>query len=194
MNLNGKKIILASNSPRRKELLNCLGIDFTIDTGDNFKEYMSHSVPANQLPCIMAEGKSHGFHRSLEEDEILITADTVVILGDEILGKPKDRDDAIRMLKMLSANMHVVVTGVTIRTATSEETFSDSTNVWFKELTDNEIEYYIDNYKPFDKAGAYGTQEWLGLIGIKKIEGSFYNVMGLPVHKLYLELQKFINQ
>ena len=192
MDLKGKKIILASNSPRRRELLRGLDIDFEVDTGNNFNENYSIDVPHRQVPVLMSKGKSHGFHRELREDEILITSDTMVLCGEEVLGKPHSRDDAVRMLKSLSGNEHIVVTAVTIRDAHREETFADTTKVHFRELDDDEIDYYLDKYRPYDKAGAYGVQEWIGYVGISGIEGSFYTVMGFPVLRVYQELQKFL--
>lgn len=190
-----KKIILASNSPRRRELLKGLDVEYTVDTENNFVESMDASVEAHQIPVLMSVGKSHGFHRDLNEDEVLITADTVVIVGDEgdkVLGKPHSREEAVDMLRMLSGRTHEVVTAVTVRDASREETVTDSTLVTFERLEDSEIEYYIEKYKPFDKAGAYGVQEWIGYVAISRLEGSFYNVMGFPVHKVYRELQKFL--
>lgn len=192
MDIKGKRIILGSNSPRRKELLAGLNIDFTVDTGNNFEERYSSGTPHMQVPVLMAEGKSHGFHRPLAGDEILITSDTMVLCGNEILGKPKDKADAIRMLRLLSGRDHQVVTAVTLRDCRRCETISDVAHVWFKELTDNEIDYYIEHFKPFDKAGAYGIQEWIGYIGITRIEGSFYTIMGFPVHLVYKKLTGFI--
>lgn len=190
-----KKIILASNSPRRRELLNGLDVEYTVDTENNFVESMDASVEAHQIPVLMSVGKSHGFHRALNEDEVLITADTVVIVGEEgskVLGKPHSREEAVAMLRMLSGRTHEVVTAVTVRDVSREETVTDSTLVSFERLEDGEIDYYIDRYKPFDKAGAYGVQEWIGYVAISRLEGSFYNVMGFPVHKVYRELQKFL--
>lgn len=191
-----KSIILASNSPRRRELLNGLDIDYTIDTGNNFIESIDTEVEPHQVPVSMSVGKSHGFHRCLNQDEILITADTVVIVEDKgrktVLGKPHSREEAIDMLKTLSGKTHEVVTAVTIRDMEKEKTFSDSTFVTFESLTDEEIGYYIDKYKPFDKAGAYGVQEWIGYVAISRLEGSFYNVMGFPVHRIYKELKSFL--
>ena len=146
----------------------------------------------------MSIGKSHGFHRPLEKDEILITADTMVILPPsgnrpgEILGKPHGREDAIRMLHDLSGREHHVTTAVTIRTTEREETFSTTTEVWFKRLTDEEITYYVDTFEPFDKAGAYAIQEWIGYAGITRIEGSYFNVVGFPVQRVYEALQRFL--
>ncbi|MBQ6254291.1 MAG: septum formation protein Maf [Bacteroidales bacterium] len=192
MDTRGKKIILASNSPRRKELLASLDIDFTVDTGTSFVEEYAYDTPHEEVPELMSLGKSLGFHRDLEPDEILITSDTMVLCGKEILGKPVDKDDARRMLRLLSGREHQVITAVTIRDAHREKTFSVTSNVFFKELSDNEIDYYIETYKPFDKAGAYGIQEWIGYIGITGIEGSFYNVMGFPTQRFYDEFQDFL--
>ena len=193
MDLHGKRVILGSNSPRRRELLKGLDIDFEVDTQNNFEESFIEGIPFEEVPRLMAEGKSHGFHRPLTNDEILITADTMVIIpGKEILGKPKDRDDAFRMLGDLSGREHKVVTAVTLRSTLKEETFSVSTKVFFKQLTDSEIAYYVDNYKPYDKAGAYAIQEWIGHIGITGIEGSYFNVVGFPVQRVYEALLRFI--
>ena len=192
MDLNGKRIILGSASPRRKELLKGLDIDFVVDTGNSFRENFRELKNFHEIPSIMSEGKSEGFHRPLEDDEILITADTIVICSGEVLGKPSDRDDAVRMLGTLSGRQHEVVTAVTIRSNERKETFSDLAKVRFGELGDSDIEYYIEKYRPFDKAGAYGVQEWIGYIGIESMEGSFYTVMGLPVHKVYRHLKDFL--
>lgn len=188
----GKRIILGSNSPRRRELLAGLGIDFTVDTGNSFAESAEPGVEAHQVPVDMSLGKSHGFHRPLEDDEILITADTVVIIDGRVLGKPHSREEAEAMLHTLSGRTHEVVTAVTIRDKRGEKCFSVSSIVEFCRLEDWEIDSYIDNFKPYDKAGAYGVQEWIGYVGISRIEGSFYNVMGLPVQRLWQELKKFL--
>ncbi|MCR5408709.1 MAG: Maf family nucleotide pyrophosphatase [Bacteroidales bacterium] len=193
MDLKGNHIILASGSPRRRELLKGLDIDFEIDTNNNFKESFSPDTPFDDVPRLMSEGKSYGFHRPLKEGEILITADTMVILpGKEILGKPRDREDAMRMLRDLSGRSHHVITAVTIRDIYKKETFTVTTEVWFKDLTESEISYYVDKYKPFDKAGAYAIQEWIGHIGITRIEGSYFNVVGFPVQRVYEALLRFI--
>ncbi len=192
MDTHGKKIILASNSPRRRELLAALDIDFTIDTLTSFVETYPQDTPHEKVPGLMSLGKSLGFHRPLDADEILVTSDTMVLCGKEILGKPSDRSDAVRMLKLLSGREHQVITAVTIRDFKREKTFSVTSNVFFKQLSDEEIDYYIDTYKPFDKAGAYGIQEWIGYIGITGIEGSFYNVMGFPTQRFHDELLDFI--
>lgn len=193
MDTRGKKIILSSNSPRRRELLAGLNIDFTIDTDTSFIERYSPDTPHVKVPELMSEGKSNGFHRELDENEILVTSDTMVLCGSEILGKPRDREDAVRMLKLLSGRKHQVISAVTIRDSHRSKTFSVTTDVYFKNLSDNEIDYYIDNFKPFDKAGAYGVQEWIGYVAITRIEGSFYNVMGFPTQRFYEELQDFLH-
>lgn len=192
MDIKGKKIILASGSPRRKELLEGLNIDFEIDTRNNFEEVYSEETPHESIPAVLSEGKSFGFHRPLEKNEILITSDTLVLCGDLVMGKPHSRDEAAQMLRVLSGREHKVITSVTVRDSSRHETVSDAAIVYFKELSDNEIDYYIDTFKPFDKAGAYGIQEWIGYIGIGKIEGSYFTIMGLPVHLVYQELLKFI--
>lgn len=187
-----KKIILASNSPRRQELLRGLDVEFTVDTGNTFEESSEPGVDPEQVPADMALGKSRGFHRPLEDDELLITADTVVIVDDKVLGKPHSREEAIDMLRLLSGREHKVVTAVTMRSNSLEESFSDCTLVRFEDMKDEDISYYVDTYKPFDKAGAYGIQEWIGYALISSIEGSFYTVMGFPVHRVYRELPKFL--
>ena len=192
MDTKGKKIILGSNSPRRKELLAGLNIEFTVDTGNTFEEIYSEDTPHHRIPEVLSEGKSYGFHRPLEEDEILITSDTLVLCEDRVMGKPRSREEAIDMLRCLSGREHKVITAITLRDSKSRKTSSDTAIVRFKELSDNEIEYYIDTFKPFDKAGAYGIQEWIGYIGIGQIEGSFFTIMGLPVHLVYQELLNFI--
>jgi len=198
MDLRGKHIILGSNSPRRRQLLAGLDIDFEVDTGNNFEESFGPEVPYSEVPLLMSRGKSHGFHRPLGPEEILITADTMVILPPaegrpgEILGKPHGREDAVRMLKDLSGRMHHVTTAVTLRDATREESFTCTTEVWFKPLSAEEINYYVDTYKPFDKAGAYAIQEWIGHIGITRIEGSYFNVVGFPIQRVYEHLLKFL--
>lgn len=193
MDTKGKKIILGSNSPRRKELLAGLDIEFTADTGNDFEEVYSPDTPHERIPEALSEGKSYGFHRKLENDEILITSDTLVLCGDRVMGKPHSREEAIDMLRHLSGRGHKVITAITLRDNKRCRTSSDTSIVYFKELSDNEITYYVDNYRPYDKAGAYGIQEWIGYIGIDKIEGSYFTIMGLPVHLVYDELLKFID-
>lgn len=192
MDTKGKKIILGSNSPRRRELLGGLDIEFTVDTGNTFEEVYDPTTPHERIPEVLSEGKSYGFHRALEANEILITSDTLVLCGERVMGKPHSREEAIDMLRCLSGREHKVITAITLRDCDRSTTTSDTAVVYFKELTDNEIEYYIDQYKPFDKAGAYGIQEWIGYAGIGRIEGSYFTIMGLPVHLVYKELLNFI--
>ena len=183
---------LASASPRRRELLKGLDIAFTVEPGKDEREAFSDDLPHYAIPEFLARHKSETFHRPLEADEILITADTLVFLDEQILGKPHDRDEAVAMLRALAGRTHTVVTGVALRTRERIHTFSDTTEVDFKDLTDEEIDYYVDNYRPYDKAGAYGVQEWIGYAGITAIRGSYFNVMGLPVQRLYTELCGFL--
>ena len=187
-----KRIILGSNSPRRRELLAGLDIPFTVDTGNSFEERLEPGLEAHEVPLRLSEGKSLGFHRPLEPDEVLITSDTVVIVEREVLGKPHSREEAVAMLRRLSGRAQVVFTAVTIRDCARRETFSVSTRVVFEPLSQAEIDHYVDKYRPYDKAGAYGIQEWIGYVGISSIEGSFYNVMGFPVHRVWHELQRFL--
>ena len=187
-----KKLILASNSPRRQELLKGLDLPFSVDTLTSFEESAEPGVEAHKLPSDMALGKSLGFHRELDEDEILVTADTVVIIDGEPLGKPHSREQAVSMLRTLSGRTHEVVTAVVIRTREELREFSDSTMVTFCDIPEDEICTYVDRYKPYDKAGAYGVQEWIGYVGISRLEGSFYNVMGFPVHKVWAELRELL--
>ena len=192
METKGKKIILGSNSPRRRELLGGLDVDFTVDTGNTFTEEYDPETPHERIPEVLSEGKSFGFHRELADDEILITSDTLVLCDGRVMGKPHSYEEAFEMLRWLSGKEHKVITAVTIRDRQTTSTSSDTAIVHFKELSDNEIYYYIDKFKPFDKAGAYGIQEWIGYIGIEKIEGSYFTIMGFPVHLVYQELIKFI--
>lgn len=182
--------ILASKSPRRQELLKSLGIHFQVKTKDVDENYPAELSP-DQIPGYLAEKKANAFADDLNNNDLLITADTIVVLNEKVLEKPDDYDHAYEMLSALSGNMHEVITGVCLSSTNKSVTFSALTNVQFKKLTAAEIDYYITNFKPFDKAGAYGIQEWIGSIGISHIEGSFYNVMGLPLQKLYEEIQKF---
>ncbi|MBO1362470.1 septum formation protein Maf [Prevotella sp. A2931] len=189
--MNFKQIILASNSPRRKELLAGLDIDFTISVKPDIDETYPPNLAPREVPVYLARKKAQAYMDELDHQELLITADTVVIVGDEILGKPCDDDEAKRMLTLLSGKTHLVTTGVCLATLRKTRTFSVTTQVTFKELTADEINYYILKYRPFDKAGAYGIQEWIGYIGVTNLEGSFYNVMGLPVQRIYQEMQSF---
>lgn len=185
------KLILSSGSPRRKELLKGADIDFSVDIANNFEEVLPDGIKPEEVPVYMAKGKSHGFHRELDHDEILLTADTIVIAEGRVLGKPHSCEQAKEMLKLLSGKAHEVRTSVVLRSREKELVFTDVTKVIFASLSEEEIDYYIERYKPFDKAGAYGIQEWIGFIGIKSIEGSYFNVMGLPIQRVYEELKKF---
>ena len=190
-NLNKYHIILASKSPRRQELLRGMGVDFSILTKET-DESFPPEMPLDEVPKYLSLQKSLAFNEDeLPAGFLLITSDTVVICEGEILGKPKDKADAVRMLQMLSGKTHHVVTGVTVRSAEKTESFAVRSNVTFAALDDEEIDYYIEHCKPYDKAGAYGIQEWIGYVGISGLEGSFYNVMGLPTRKLYQCLKSF---
>ena len=185
-------VVLASNSPRRRELLADLGIEFQVRTMSGIDENYPLDMPVMEIAEFISRKKAHAYKGEMNPGELVITADTVVILGDEVLGKPKDADDARRMLRELSGKTHKVVTGVTIATIDNISSFSAVTDVEFAELSDDDINYYVDNFKPLDKAGAYGIQEWIGCMGVRHINGSFYNVMGLPLHRLYTELNHFL--
>ena len=187
-------VVLASNSPRRKELLGDLGIEFQVRTMKGIDESYPDDLPVLEIAEYISRKKAHAYKTEMHPDELIITADTVVILGNEVLGKPKDADDACRMLRELSGKTHKVVTGVTIVTTDATRSFSAVSDVEFAELSDEDINYYVDNYRPLDKAGAYGIQEWIGYMGVRNINGSFYNVMGLPLHRLYTELNTMLNE
>lgn len=180
------KIILSSNSPRRRELLAGLGVDFEVKVIKGVDESYPDTLPSKDVAEYIAREKAAAYE--VADDELVITADTVVIVGDDILGKPHDAAEAHAMLRKISGRTHHVVTGVCMKTNQELHSFSVMTGVTFKELTDSEIDYYIEHYKPFDKAGAYGIQEWIGYIGVTGLEGSYYNVMGFPVQRVYAEL------
>lgn len=190
--LSDCRLILASHSPRRRELLAGCGLQFTLADNYEVDERYPDDLPADEVAAYLSRLKSESFPRELSDGEVLITADTVVLLQDRILGKPSGREGAIGMLRDLSGRNHRVITGVTLRRRDGIETFDSRTEVWFKPLTAEEIRYYVDTFQPYDKAGAYGIQEWIGYVGIERIEGSFYNVMGLPVQKLIARLEKFV--
>lgn len=185
------RIILASASPRRKELLSKLDIDFTVKSLYDVDESFPASLPVVQVPQYISRKKADAYRQEMQENDMVITADTVVAVGRRILGKPKSAEEARVMLKLLSDRYHRVVTGVTIMTAKRTETFATVSRVRFARLNDEEIDYYISKYKPFDKAGAYGIQEWIGMVGIIELNGSYFNVMGLPVQRLYSKLKEF---
>jgi len=190
-NLKKYHIILASNSPRRQELLAGLDIDFEVKVLPYIDENYPKNLPLQQIAEFIAKEKADAYRRVMRSGDLIITADTVVIAGEEVMGKPKDVADAHRMLRKLSGCTHQVITGVCLTTFDSQRVFSVSTDVTFKQLTDEEISFYIDTYRPFDKAGAYGIQEWIGYVGVTGLSGSYFNVMGLPVQRIYTELTTF---
>lgn len=190
-NLNKYKILLASKSPRRRELLQQLRIPFSVVTIGGLDESYPDDIPAVDVPQYISEKKGNAYSSAIHDNELIITADTMVICGDRILGKPKDTDEAKEMLRLLSGRTHLVSTGVSITARDKRTSFTTVTEVDFAELTDDEINHYVENYLPLDKAGAYGIQEWIGAIAVTGIRGSYYNVMGLPVHRLYQELRHF---
>ena len=190
--LKGHRIILASKSPRRHELLKGLGFDFEVRTKD-VDESFSDDLKGADIPLYLSKQKADAFVDELKANEILITSDTVVWLGDKVFNKPETVEEAVDMISTLSGRMHEVITAVCLTSVNKQVIFHDLTSVHFAKLEKADIEWYVNKYKPFDKAGAYGIQEWIGYAGIDKIEGSFYNVMGLPTQKLYIELKKFLN-
>ena len=184
-------IILASNSPRRRELLSGLDLDYEVKVLPDIQETYPADLPTAEIPLYIAAEKADAYRNEMKPGELIITADTVVVLGNKVLGKPADLDEASRMLHALSGHTHQVITGVCLTTLEKQRRFSVSTNVTFGTLTDDEIQYYVEKYRPLDKAGAYGIQEWIGYIGVTGLEGSYYNVMGLPVQRIYSELKLF---
>lgn len=191
--LKDYRLILASQSPRRRQLLTGCDLPYELAGDYEVEEKYPPQLPAEDVPIYLSKLKSEAYPHALDEKDILITADTVVIVGAQIVGKPADRTDAIRILQLLSGRSHRVITGVTLRSQGRGRTFDARSEVFFRSLSLEEITYYVDKYQPYDKAGAYGIQEWIGYIGIERIEGSFYNVMGLPVQRLHEELNKFIS-
>ena len=189
-NLKKFNIVLASNSPRRKELMSGLGVDYVVKTLPDVDESYPDTLQGEEIPAYISREKAEAYQSMIEPDELLITADTIVWMNGEVLGKPKDREDAIRMLRKLSGAYHQVITAVCLTTKGWQNSFTVTTDVTFAVLSEEEIVYYVDKYSPMDKAGAYGVQEWIGFIGVESISGSYYNVMGLPVQKLYRELIK----
>lgn len=189
-NLKKFKIILASNSPRRKELMSGLGVDYVVRTLPDVDETYPDTLSGADIPEYIAREKADAYRQTMERDELLITADTIVWLNDQVLGKPKDRQEAIEMLQQLSGQAHQVFTGVCLTTTDWQKSFTATSDVLFAELSDDEIEYYVDRYMPMDKAGAYGVQEWIGYVAVQSISGSFYNIMGLPIQRLYTELKR----
>lgn len=189
--VDGYKVILASNSPRRKELLEGLGINFEVRTLSNIDESYPDTLKGEDIPMYISGKKAEAYKQGMADDEMIITADTIVYDHEQVLGKPKDRGEAMRMLRELSGHAHKVITGVSIVTKEKTTQFASTSKVTFAELTDEEIAYYVDTYKPYDKAGAYGIQEWIGYVAVTRIEGSYFNVMGLPIQRLYTELKQF---
>ena len=185
------KIILASNSPRRKELLAGLDLQFEVRVLQDIDESYPHDLPTLKIAEFISKKKADAYVETMADDELVITADTVVILGDEVMGKPHDEADAKRMLGELSGRTHQVATGVTLSTKERQMSFSVVTDVTFKQLSADEIDYYVRTYHPMDKAGAYGIQEWIGYIGVTALKGSYFNVMGLPVQRIYEALETF---
>lgn len=190
--LTGYKLVLASGSPRRKDLLGGLNIPFEVWPTEHQDESFPSGLDTEIIPQYLAKKKSLAFTGKLDNSTILITSDTIVACNGMLLGKPADMVEASNMLKLLSGNMHTVVTGVCISSSSRSATFQSSTNVYFRNLSAEEIDYYVQHYNPLDKAGAYGVQEWIGFVGVERIEGSYFNVMGLPVQRLYIELVSFL--
>ncbi len=186
------RLLLASQSPRRKELLAGSGLKFECAPKFEVEERYPADLEAEQVPLYLSQLKSKGYPHPLAEEDILLTADTVVIAEGSILGKPHSREEALEMLTLLSGREHTVVTGVTLRSKSHITSFSASSKVFFRPITPDEAAYYVDHYRPYDKAGSYGIQEWIGYVAIERIEGSFYNVMGLPIQRVYVELEAFL--
>ena len=187
------RLLLASQSPRRRELMSGCGFPYELAPKFDCEERYPAELAAEEVPRYLSRLKSEAYPAPLAARDILLTVDTVVVLDGEVLGKPRGRDEAVEMLGRLSARHHTVVSGVTFRTRERMHTFTAHTSVWFRRLEREEIDYYVDTFRPFDKAGSYGIQEWIGYAAIERIEGSFYNVMGLPIQKLYVELDQFLN-
>ena len=185
------KIILASNSPRRKELLAGIDVQFEVRVIQDIDESYPSDLPTKDIAEYISHKKAAVYQQQMAPDELIITADTIVVLGNEVMGKPHDEADARRMFGELSGRTHQVITGVTLTTIQKQVSFSVETDVTFKQLSDSEIDYYVSHYKPFDKAGAYGIQEWIGHIGVTALQGSYFNVMGLPVQRIYEALRQF---
>lgn len=189
-NLNKYKVILASNSPRRKELLSGLGVDYEVKTLPDVDESYPDGLSGDEIAKHIARGKAEAYRSLIQADELVITADTIVWLDGTVMGKPKDEEEAKDMLMRLSGKTHQVITGVCLTTASMQKTFATVTDVTFATLTDEEVDYYVTRYQPMDKAGSYGVQEWIGFVGVENLSGSYFNVMGLPIQRLYTELKK----
>lgn len=184
------KIVLASGSPRRRELLSGLGLDFEVRVLPDIDESYPKGLTGVEIAQAISHKKADAYRETLQDNELIITADTIVYMDGQVIGKPADENDARNMLRKLSGRVHQVVTGVTLTSKDFERSFVSVSNVTFSKITNEEIEYYINNYHPLDKAGAYGIQEWIGFVGVERIEGSYFNVMGLPIQRLYQELKK----
>ncbi len=191
MKISNYKVLLGSNSPRREELLSGIDIDFEVKVLPDIDESYPDNLPSEEIAEYVAALKAKAYLTSLQEDELLLTADTIVLLDGKVLGKPIDKEDAKEMLRALSGKTHRVITGVCLTSIKKQISFSATSEVEFGELSNQEIEYYVENYSPMDKAGAYGVQEWIGYIAVKHINGSYYNIMGLPIQRVYRELIKF---
>ena len=189
-NLKNYKVVLASNSPRRKELLAGLGIDYEVKTLPDIDESFPGGLSEVETATYIARAKADVYRNIMQSDELIITADTIVWLDGEVMGKPLDGEDARRMLRALSGKTHQVITGVCLMTIDSQKAFATVTDVTFCHLSEEEIDYYVERYRPMDKAGSYGIQEWIGFVGVESISGSYFNVMGLPIQRLYTELKK----
>ena len=189
-NLEKYKVILASGSPRRRELMAGLGVNYEVRILPDVDESYPDTLQGEEIPLYIAKEKADAYIPMMQPDELIITADTIVWLDGEVLGKPRDREDALQMLRTMSGSTHELFTGVCMTTTDWQRSFTAQTEVRFATLSEDEIIYYVDNFKPMDKAGAYGVQEWIGFIGVENISGSYYNIMGLPVQKLYRELLK----
>ena len=189
-NLKKYKVVLASNSPRRKELLTGLGIDYEVKTLPDIDESFPRGLSEVETATYIARAKADVYRNIMQSDELIITADTIVWLDGEVMGKPVDEEDARRMLRALSGKTHQVITGVCLMTLDSQKAFATVTDVTFCHLSEEEIDYYVERYRPMDKAGSYGIQEWIGFVGVESISGSYFNVMGLPIQRLYTELKK----
>lgn len=189
-NIQHYKIVLASNSPRRRELLSGLNLEYTVRVLPDIDESYPDTLKGEEIPMYISREKAEAYRNSMAEDELIITADTVVCINEKVLGKPQTLEEAKEMLRELSGKTHQVITGVCLMNRHLQRTFSATTQVTFDVLTEDEIEFYVEKFRPLDKAGAYGVQEWIGFVGVSRLEGSYFNVMGLPVQRLYQELKK----
>ena len=189
-NIQHYKIVLASNSPRRRKLLSGLNLEYTVRVLPDIDESYPDTLKGEEIPMYISREKAGAYRNSMAEDELIITADTVVCINEKVLGKPRTQEEAKEMLRELSGKTHQVITGVCLMTCGLQRTFSATTQVTFDVLTEDEIEFYVEKFRPLDKAGAYGVQEWIGFVGVSRLEGSYFNVMGLPVQRLYQELKK----